>query len=188
MPVVRCSAAASGTVTQPVVPPNDSAPPYRPAVDQDAPVSVPVLPPPEASPTVDPVPSFRPYAATSPDGPAFATVTATGVDVRRLPEESRARAVSVWLPLPIRFVFQDAVYGAAVISLPIATPSRKSCTPATATSSDALAVTPTVPDTVAPAAGATTATDGAVVSAVAVATASGVGGPMLPAPSTAATR
>ena len=58
----------------------------------------------------------------------------------------------------------------------------------TPTLSDAFAVTVTVPDTVAPAAGAVTATVGAVVSLVTVATASFDGAPMLPAASSAVTR
>jgi hypothetical protein len=66
--------------------------------------------------------------------------------------------------------------------------SSRNCTPATATLSAAVAVTLTVPTTVAPSAGALIATDGSVVSAVADACASGEAGPTLPALSSAVTR
>ena len=62
-------------------------------------------------------------------------------------------------------------------SLPRLFPSSLNWTPATPTSSEALAVTLREPDTVAPSAGALTKTDGGVESAVAVALASSDGGP-----------
>ena len=71
---------------------------------------------------------------------------------------------------------------------PSATPSSVNWTFVTPTLSDAFAVTVTVPETVAPAAGAVTATVGEVVSLVTVATASFEGAPMLPAASSAVTR
>ena len=66
-------------------------------------------------------------------------------------------------------------------------PSTRNWTPATATLSEAVACSATVPDTV-PAAGAVIETVGGVVSAVTTADASLVGGPRLPAASFAATR
>jgi hypothetical protein len=62
------------------------------------------------------------------------------------------------------------------------------CTPATPTSSLAVAVTETEPCTVEPAAGAVSVTVGAVVSESAVPDASVDGGPLLPAASRAITR
>ena len=61
-------------------------------------------------------------------------------------------------------MFHATVYGAVVSSAPRLAPSRRNCTPATPTLSDALAVTFTEPDTVAPAAGAVRATVGGVLS------------------------
>src|SRR3954463_2125625 len=54
--VVRSSDAASGTVTQSLMPLNDNAVPYFPAVHA-APVMVPVLPVPDTSNTCAPRPS-----------------------------------------------------------------------------------------------------------------------------------
>src|SRR5438046_1621962 len=91
IPVVRCSAAASLTVTQSLVPLKSSAPPMpvRPCV-QVAPVIVPVLPLPETSLTIEPEPSLNPYAAISP--PSARTVTVTPAPgVSRLPVSSYAR-------------------------------------------------------------------------------------------------
>ena len=51
----------------------------------------------------------------------------------------RARAVKVWLPGVAPVVFQLTVYGAEVSSAPRFAPSRRNCTPATPTLSDALA-------------------------------------------------
>ena len=59
---------------------------------------------------------------------------------------------------------QDSAYGAAVSSGPLAFPSTRNWTPATATLSLASAVTETMSFTSAFAAGAVTATVGAVVS------------------------
>src|SRR5262249_25007083 len=76
----------------------------------------------------------------------------------------RALAVRVCVPFPTVPVFQETEYGALVSSAPSATPSLKNCTPATPTLAEALADTVTVPDTVAPFAGAVTLADGGVVS------------------------
>ena len=59
---------------------------------------------------------------------------------------------------------QETEYGAVVSSDPMFAPSTLNCTPATATLSEALAETVTLPDTVAPLAGAVMTTVGAVVS------------------------
>ena len=63
-------------------------------------------------------------------------------------------------------VSHEAEYGDPVFSGPRLEPSSRNCTPATATLSDALAVTATVPETVAPCAGVVMETVGGVVSAV----------------------
>src|SRR2546426_11370500 len=77
IPVVRSSDAASATVTHELVPLNESAPPYMPALDQLAFETVPALPLPDQSVTVDPDPSSNPYAATSPDEPVAMVVSRT---------------------------------------------------------------------------------------------------------------
>src|SRR5262245_9182867 len=64
--LVRCSEAASGIVTNALVPLNDNPPPYIPVVHV-APVMAPVFPLPDASATLIPVPSLNAYAATTPD-------------------------------------------------------------------------------------------------------------------------
>src|SRR5437899_58308 len=61
-------------------------------------------------------------------------------------------------------VSQDAEYGEVASSAPRFAPSSLNCTPATPMLSEALAVTLTVPETVAPPTGAVTETDGGVVS------------------------
>src|SRR4029077_8186061 len=95
---------------------------------------------------------------------SFHTVTVTAALGAVLPAASRATAVSVCEPLLAVVVFQEAAYGAVVSSTPRLAPSRRNCTPATPTLSDALAVTLIVPVTVAPLAGAVTLTVGGVVS------------------------
>jgi len=62
-------------------------------------------------------------------------------------------------------VFQDTIYGEDASSLPRLAPSSLNCTPTTPTLSEAVAVTLTVPEIVAPPAGAVIDTVGAVVSA-----------------------
>jgi hypothetical protein len=98
--VVSESDAAFGTVTLAVpLPLNTSAPPKRPDVVRVTPVpSVPVLFDADASAVVVPLVSLNPYAATSPVGCAFDTVTDTSVDKAIFPAASRARAVSVCDP------------------------------------------------------------------------------------------
>src|SRR2546428_3219074 len=81
----------------------------------------------------------------------FATVTVTGAEVVELPAASRATAVRVWEPLAV--VVQETAKGAEVFSAPRLAPSRRNCTPATPTLSEALAATVTGPVTVAPEAG-----------------------------------
>ena len=78
MPVVRCSAAASGIVTSALDPLNCSALPYLPVAAQVVLVTVPVLPLPDWSVTVVPDPSSNPYAATKPE-PVAAGVVALAV-------------------------------------------------------------------------------------------------------------
>ena len=64
--VLTFSDADPGIATRLFVPLKLSAAPYRPLVVHVAPLIVPVLPFPEASATVGPLPSLKPYAATSP--------------------------------------------------------------------------------------------------------------------------
>src|SRR5688572_2632644 len=71
----------------------------------------------------------------------FATVTATAADVVVFPAPSRACAVTLCDPLLAVAVFHVAWYGAVVSSAPTWMPSTRNRTPATATSSDASAVT-----------------------------------------------
>src|SRR3989442_1790108 len=97
-------------------------------------------------------------------GGALSTVTVTAVEGAVLPAASRATAVRLWAPLATRVVFQEIEYGAAVISAPRLAPSSLNCTPTTPTLSVALAETVIVPETVAPATGAVSATVGGVVS------------------------
>ena len=92
-------------------------------------------------------------------------MTATAADVVVLPAASRATAVRVCEPFAISRVSHETEYGAEESSMPRFAPSSLNCTPTTPVSSPALAVTETVLETVAPAAGAVTATVGAVVSA-----------------------
>src|SRR5687768_3039907 len=114
---------------------------------------------------------------------SLATVTVTGAEVVLLPAASRATAVSVCEPLVAVLVFQGMEYGAVVTSVP-AMPSTKNCTPATAMSSAALAVTVIVPETVAPEAGALMLTVGAVMS-LATVTVTGLDVHVLPSESRA---
>src|SRR5204863_371698 len=92
------------------------------------------------------------------------TVTVTAAEVVVLPAASRARALSVCDPLAAVVVDQETAYGAAVSSVPSSPPSSRNWTPATPTLSEAVAVTVSVPLTVAPVAGAVTLTAGVVVS------------------------
>jgi hypothetical protein len=94
----------------------------------------------------------------------LATFTLTGADGLVLPEVSEARAVRVWAPLGAVRVSQASAYGATVSSAPVAVPSTRNWTPATATLSLASAVTLTMPLTCAVLAGAVIETVGGVVS------------------------
>src|SRR5437899_2282552 len=115
--------------------------------------------------TVPVVPSIT-AAKTSPGAnPAFETVTVTEADVVVLLAASRATAVRVWLlPLAAAVVSHEAEYGAVVSSAPRGAPSSRNWTPATPTLSEALAVTVTMPETVAPELGKGMLTVGGVVS------------------------
>src|SRR5262249_47370019 len=81
MPLVRCSRVLSATVTQALVPLNDSALPNLPVVTQVALESVPVRPCVETSAVVVPVPSSKPQAPTRPVGAPLDTVMVTEVAV-----------------------------------------------------------------------------------------------------------
>src|SRR5206468_2050332 len=78
----------------------------------------------------------------------------------------RATAVNVWLPFVAVVVSHDTEYGDAESSAPRVAPSSLNWTPATPTLSLAVALTVTVLDTVAFAAGAVIETVGAVPSSV----------------------
>src|SRR5262249_37686008 len=160
----------------------DSADPNLPDAVQVALEIVPVLPCPDASFTWTPLPSLNPKAATRPLGfcPLFSTSTCTSDD-DELPAASRATAVSACGPFDAVPVFHATVYGGEVRSAPSAASSTLNCTPATATSSDAVAVTLIVPDAVACCVGAVMLTVGAVVSASTMTIASLEGWLTLPA-------
>src|SRR4051812_17886584 len=96
MPSVRSRSAAPATVTHALVPLNDSAEPNLPAAVHVALLIVPGWALPRASTAVVPEPSLKPHAATRPFPlTTFSTSTPTGADVVRLPNRSRATAVSV---------------------------------------------------------------------------------------------
>src|SRR5450432_1692733 len=92
---------------------------------------------------------------------AFETNTVTGAAVAAFPPGSRTIAESTWLPPDTVVVFQLMPYGAVVSSAPRFAPSRRNWTPATPSSSVALAEIATAPDTVDPLAGAVIETLGA---------------------------
>ena len=92
------------------------------------------------------------------------TVTVTFEVACVFPAASRAMAERTCEPFGEVRVSQATVYGATVSSAPRFEPSSLNWTPATPTLSDASALTDTVPETVALAAGAVTATEGLVVS------------------------
>jgi hypothetical protein len=66
----------------------------------------------------------------------------------RLPAASRAATAIVCGPFGTEVLLHVNVYGADVRSAPSGAPSRRNCTPATPTSSDAVATRDTDPDTV----------------------------------------
>src|SRR2546425_4774360 len=97
------------------------------------------------------------FAATT-----LAVVIVTGAEAAVLPAVLRATAVRVCDPSGTVVVSHATSYGAVVSSVPIGALSTKTCTPAIATSSVALALTVMVAETVAPPAGAVIATVGGV--------------------------
>ena len=99
-------------------------------------------------------------------GAWLSTVTVTDADVVALPAASRATAVNTCDPFETAVVSHDTANGADVSSTPRLAPSSLNSTPATPTSSDAVAVTCCVPPTAEPAAGCATDTDGALLSTV----------------------
>ena len=92
------------------------------------------------------------------------TVTFTPALVVLLPAESFATAVSVWLPFETDVLLHEKLYGEFVSAVPTFAPSTCNCTLATATLSEAVALTETVPLTVALFAGEVIETAGGVVS------------------------
>jgi len=97
-------------------------------------------------------------------GAELLTVTVTPALVVELFDVSVAIARRVCDPLLVVVVFQEKEYGAVVSRPPAFTPSSWNCTLATPTLSEAVAVTLTVPETVAAFAGAVMDTVGGVVS------------------------
>ena len=91
-------------------------------------------------------------------------MTETGALVVALPAKSRATAVRMCPPEDVVVVSHGTEYGADVASAPTGCPSTKKRTPATPTSSDAVAAIVVVPKTVAPDAGAVIATLGGALS------------------------
>src|SRR6266513_2371287 len=91
----------------------------------------------------------------------LSTVTVTGAEAVSRPAASRATAVRLCEPLLAVVVFHEVEYGAAVTSVPAFTPSSRNWTPATPTSSEAVAVTLVVPPTFAPESGDVMLTVGA---------------------------
>jgi hypothetical protein len=85
-------------------------------------------------------------------GTGLDTVTLTGSDVYRRPTRSRATAVRVWEPLLVVVVFQETEYGAERSSAPRLTPSSWNWTPTTVRlpTTETMAVTEVVPETVDP--------------------------------------
>jgi hypothetical protein len=109
--------------------------------------------------------SSEEFATPQPVAP-FATLTGTPALVAVLPLVSVARAASVTGPSGTLVESHASVYG-AVVSVPTTVPSARKSTPATATSSPALAARATlVPLTTAFAAGVVNETVGALVSAL----------------------
>ena len=139
---------------------------YFPGPQVAPPVSVPVRPRPEASAATVPVLSSKAYPArTAPGwGGVFDTLAGTGADVVVLPAASRALAVRSCVPFVAAVVSHVTEYGELTSSAPSVCPSRRNWTAVTPMASDAVAVTLTLPLTVAPADGAEIETVGGVVS------------------------
>src|SRR5919199_6196737 len=172
IPLERSSEFESATVTSDVAPSNEAAAPYFPAaVHVVEALREPALPFPDVSAAVVPAPSSNESAATRPvggggggggGGATLDTVTVTALDVVACPAASRATAVSVCRPFAAVDVSHVTPYGAVASSAPRFVPSSLNCTPATPTSSDALADTATpAPETVLPSTGAVIETEGA---------------------------
>jgi hypothetical protein len=96
---------------------------------------------------------------------ALLTVTVTTALMVLFPAASRAIAPSLCAPLLAFVVSHEYAYGADASKPPALIPSTWNCTLATPTLSAAFAETLTVPETLAPAAGALIDTVGGVVSA-----------------------
>src|SRR5438445_11133663 len=94
----------------------------------------------------------------------LATLTLTAADTLLLPAASRATVVRPCVPSEAVVVSQEIEYGPVASSAPRLAPSSLNCTPTTPTLSLAFAVTRTVPDTLAFAAGEVIDTDGGVAS------------------------
>jgi hypothetical protein len=92
------------------------------------------------------------------------SVTLTAALVVWFPAASRATAVREWAAFVADPVFHDVANGAVVTSAPSGAPSKRKPTATTPTLSLAVADTVTVPDSVAPVAGAVIETVGGVVS------------------------
>jgi hypothetical protein len=98
-------------------------------------------------------------------GAVLSTVNATADDVARLPDVSRATATIDLEPLEVAVLSHVIEYGDEVSSEPMMAPFTLKVTPATATLSEAVAVSATFElETVLPFEGAVTETVGAVVS------------------------
>src|SRR5207247_4912921 len=98
-------------------------------------------------------------------GDVLETVTVTGSEMVTLPAASRATAVRVCDPSLVVVVSHGTEYGASVSSAPRSASSSLNWTPATPTSSEAVATTSMVRLTVAPDDGDAMVTDGGLVSA-----------------------
>src|SRR5690242_20629556 len=133
MPVVRSSVFASLTVTQLVAPSKVAALPYFPAVVQVVPLVVPLLLLPDRSVTLVPVPSLKPYDATSLVGGGAAvleTVTVTPLEVPVFPAVSRGTAVMTCCPFGTLVESHATEYGDDTSSAPTFAPSTMNWTPA----------------------------------------------------------
>ena len=96
--LVRSSDAASGTVTQSLIPSKVRADPILPAVVRVAPEIVPLLPRPEASVAAGPLASSKPQAPTGPV-PGGVTGLTVNVTATVLGEPVAPAAVTVTVPV-----------------------------------------------------------------------------------------
>jgi hypothetical protein len=96
----------------------------------------------------------------------FDTEKVTGADVVTFPAASRAIARTVCDPLETAVEFHVTEYGDAVSGCPTLAPSTVNCTDVTPSSSAAVALSATEPETVVPDPGAVTETVGATASRV----------------------